>query len=143
MCSSSSFNIDQLLANHILFIFPYTSPLYLTLKQIKAEIHICMNILLCTYKILGFLQYVSLKDKYLKKKKNTIPWRRKWQPTPVFLPGEFHGQRSLMGCHVCNCKELDTTEQLTLLPFFHLSNYQKEKKGKNKPPNHNTLSGLK
>ena len=27
-----------------------------------------------------------------------IPWRRKWQPTPVFLPGEFHGQRSLAGC---------------------------------------------
>ena len=26
-----------------------------------------------------------------------IPWRRKWQPTPVFLPGESHGQRSLMG----------------------------------------------
>ena len=26
-----------------------------------------------------------------------IPWRRKWQPTPVFLPGEFHGQRSLTG----------------------------------------------
>ena len=27
-----------------------------------------------------------------------IPWRRKWQPTPVFLPGEFHGQRSPAGC---------------------------------------------
>ena len=26
-----------------------------------------------------------------------MPWRRKWQPTPVFLPGEFHGQRSLAG----------------------------------------------
>ena len=26
-----------------------------------------------------------------------MPWRRKWQPTPVFLPGEFHGQRSLVG----------------------------------------------
>ena len=26
-----------------------------------------------------------------------IPWRRKWQPTPVFLPGESHGQRSLVG----------------------------------------------
>ena len=26
-----------------------------------------------------------------------IPWRRKWQPTPVFLPGESHGQRSLAG----------------------------------------------
>ena len=28
------------------------------------------------------------------------PWRRKWQPTPVFLPGEFHGQRSLAGIGV-------------------------------------------
>ena len=27
-----------------------------------------------------------------------FPWRRKWQPTPVFLPGEFHGQRSLVRC---------------------------------------------
>ena len=27
----------------------------------------------------------------------TIPWRRKWQPTPVFLPGKSHGQRSLVG----------------------------------------------
>jgi len=27
-----------------------------------------------------------------------IPWRKKWQPTPVFLPGESHGQRSLVGC---------------------------------------------
>ena len=26
-----------------------------------------------------------------------VPWRRKWHPTPVFLPGEFHGQRSLVG----------------------------------------------
>ena len=26
-----------------------------------------------------------------------IPWRREWLPTPVFLPGEFHGQRSLVG----------------------------------------------
>ena len=27
-----------------------------------------------------------------------FPWRRKWQPTPVFLPGEPHGQKSLVGC---------------------------------------------
>ena len=38
-----------------------------------------------------------------------IPWRREWLPTPVFLPGESHGQRNLVGC-----KELDTTEWLTL-----------------------------
>ena len=39
-----------------------------------------------------------------------IPWRRAWQPTPVFLPGEFHGQRSLVGCDPWDCTELDTTE---------------------------------
>ena len=41
-----------------------------------------------------------------------IPWRRKWLPTPVFLPGEFPGQRSLMGYSPWGCKELDTTQQL-------------------------------
>ena len=39
-----------------------------------------------------------------------ILWRRKWQPTPVFLPGESHGQRSLVGYSPQGCKELDTTE---------------------------------
>ena len=41
-----------------------------------------------------------------------IPWRRKWQPTPVFLPGESHGQRSLVGYCPQGHKESDTTEQL-------------------------------
>ena len=44
-----------------------------------------------------------------------IPWRRKWQPTPVILPRESHGQRSLEGYSPRGCKELDMTEQLTLL----------------------------
>ena len=39
-----------------------------------------------------------------------IPWRRKWQPTPVFLPGESHGQRSLVGYRLWGHKESDTTE---------------------------------
>ena len=39
-----------------------------------------------------------------------IPWRRAWQPTPVFVPGESHGQRSLVGYHPWSCKELDMTE---------------------------------
>ena len=39
-----------------------------------------------------------------------IPWRRTWQPTPVFLLGESHGQGSLMGCGPQAHKELDTTE---------------------------------
>ena len=37
-------------------------------------------------------------------------WRRKWQPTPVFLPGESQGQRSLVGCHLWGHTESDTTE---------------------------------
>ena len=37
-------------------------------------------------------------------------WRRKWQPTPVFWPAEFQGQRSLVGCRLWGRTELDTTE---------------------------------
>ena len=37
---------------------------------------------------------------YIKCRAPDFPWRRKWQPTPVFLPGEPQGQRSLMGCHL-------------------------------------------
>ena len=39
-----------------------------------------------------------------------MQWRRKWQPTPVFLPGESQGQRSLVGCHLWGHTELDTTK---------------------------------
>ena len=39
-----------------------------------------------------------------------IPWKKKWQPTPVFLPEEFYGQRNLAGDSPWGCKELDMTE---------------------------------
>ena len=39
-----------------------------------------------------------------------IAWSRKWQPAPVFLPGESQGQRSLAGYSPWGCKESDTTE---------------------------------
>ena len=41
-----------------------------------------------------------------------IPWRRKWHPTQVFLPGKSHGQRSLVGYSPWGRKESDTTERL-------------------------------
>ena len=64
--------------------------------------------------------------KNLPPKRETWVWSLGWedplekgmQPTPVFLPGEFHGQRSLEGYSSWSCKELDMTEQLTL-SFFH------------------------
>ena len=37
-------------------------------------------------------------------------WRGKWQPTPVFLPGESQGRGSLVGCRLWGCTESDTTE---------------------------------
>ena len=54
-----------------------------------------------------------------------ISWRRKWQPTPVFLPGKSNGQRSLMG--YSPCKELGTVEPLSthiLLKLLIDSQYQ-------------------
>ena len=39
-----------------------------------------------------------------------IPWIRQWQPVPVFLPGKFHRQKSLVGYRSRVCKELDTTD---------------------------------
>ena len=44
-------------------------------------------------------------------------WRRKWQPTPVFLPGKFHGWRSLVDYSPWDRKESDTTEWLQFLSF--------------------------
>ena len=51
-----------------------------------------------------------------------IPWRRKWRPTPVLLPGKFHGQRSLVGYSPWGCEELDPTERLhlTSLVLLHI-----------------------
>ena len=44
----------------------------------------------------------------------TIPWNRKWQPTPISLTGKFHGQRSLVGYSPWGCIELDMTERLSI-----------------------------
>ena len=54
-----------------------------------------------------------------------IPWRRKRLPIPIFLPGEFHGQRRLLGYHSWGHKELDMTEQLTLSPFLVLGVFRR------------------
>ena len=51
-----------------------------------------------------------------------IPWRRKWHPTPVCLPGESHGWRSLVGYSPWGRKESDTTERL----HFHFQRHRKD-----------------
>ena len=64
----------------------------------------------------GVLQSMGHKELHTRNKiltGNIILWRREWQPTPVFLPGEFHEQRSLVGYSPRGHKECDTTERLT------------------------------
>ena len=78
---------------------------------------LCMNILhvltwssfICSFKFIGCLQGGRPRfDPWVRK----IPWRRKWQPTPVFLPGKSHGRRSLVGYSPSGNKESNTPEWL-------------------------------
>ena len=78
-------------------LFPKQLPV--SLKGLKSNI--------------DFFSFTPLHCSYL--------WRRKWQPTPVFLPGESHGQRSLVDYSPRGRKDSDKTEQLTQL---QLSSYQ-------------------
>ena len=54
----------------------------------------------------------AMQETWVRSLVGKIPWRREWQPTPVFLLGKFHGQRSLVGYSPSGCKELDTTERV-------------------------------
>ena len=51
----------------------------------------------------------------------TSPRRKAWQPIPVFLPGESHGQRSLVGYSPCSHKESDTTEHECMYIYMHIT----------------------
>ena len=55
--------------------------------------------MLCSRILLLIISYIAV-----------LSWSRKWQPTPVFLPGESHGQRNLAGYSPWGRKELDMTE---------------------------------
>ena len=57
-----------------------------------------------------------------------VHWRKKWQPTPVFLPGESQGRGSLAGCHVWGHRELDTTEAKQQQQLYALQIYQLKKR---------------
>jgi len=63
--------------------------------------------------ILKFKYYFSIQNNPLVRVRK-IPWRRKWQPTPVFLPGKSHGERSLVGYSEWGPKEADMTGQPNL-----------------------------
>ena len=80
----------------------YLHPSYLLSSLVAQRLSICLQ---CGRP--GFDPWVG-----------KISQRRKWQPTPVFLPGESFGQRSLVGYSPLGHKESDTTERLHFLSFF-------------------------
>ena len=49
-----------------------------------------------------------------------IPWIMEWQPTPVFIPGEFHGQRSLVGYSPWGCKKVRHSSTINIVMFMTL-----------------------
>ena len=115
----------------LLSFSPLSYPFLFPFIQKKISIFICFQVLffnflcdpLAFFTMLFSLHRASL---LVQRVKNTnagrckrcvfdpwvgkIPWRRAWQPIPVFLPGESHGQRSLVGCRLWGRTESDTTE---------------------------------
>ena len=71
-----------------------------------------------------------------------IPWRKKWQPTPVFWPGKSHGQRSLVGYSPCSHKESDTTDQVTNKPQIPVTRSSVEVRSSLPPSQKGSFSGL-
>ena len=86
------------------------------LKQLSM--HSCSNLACMHAAIKNKCQCWRAKRHWFDCCVGTIPWRRKWQPTPVFLPGKSYGQRSLAGYSPWGRKELDTTEAT-----YHSTNY--------------------
>ena len=86
---------------------------------LKSEGYYFLLLLLFMFKVLSQLNatnhkcYIHLNFTTVKSSLLISPncfWRRKWQPTPVFLPGESQGRGTLVGCHLWGRTEFDTTE---------------------------------
>ena len=58
-----------------------------------------------------FISLHEIQEKRARSLVGKIPWHSNWQPTPVFLPGKFHGQKNLWGYSPWSCKESNTTER--------------------------------
>ena len=84
------------------------SPSLSTPSHSVYHTHMLRWTFVCSFIYATFIQQVFIKHLLCVR-----IWRRAWQPTPVFLPGEFHGQRSLVGYSPLDGKESDMTQQLT------------------------------
>ena len=70
------------------------------------------SLLLSTQQWISMGTYVRINKQEFDPWVRQIPWSRRWQPAPVFLPEKFHGKRSLEGYSAWGCRELDMTEHI-------------------------------
>ena len=104
---------------HVIFIFQFANGVcYVTLSNLQIVDHPCLPeinsiwswcviFLMCCWIQLARILLRIFVSIFIQ------DWRREWLPTSVFLPGEFHGQRSLVGFSPRGCKESDMTEWLS------------------------------
>ena len=76
----------------------------------KINYEFGLNVYTLLYKSFPGSSLPAIQDTWVQSWVGKIPKRRKWQPTPVFLPGESHGQRRLAGYNLWDRRELETTE---------------------------------
>ena len=88
------------------FIYIFFNLFYWSIAHLKYCVNFCSTVMWVIYKYIYICVCVYI---YI----HIHIWRREWQPTPVFLSGESHGQRSLTGYSPWGHKELDMPEQLT------------------------------
>ena len=98
---------------------------YRLIYKYQTCIFICICICIYTYGIPWWLRWQRVCLQYERPELDPwvrkTAWRRKWQPTPVFLPGKPHGRRSLAGYSSQGCKESDTIYRLHF--HFHVHIY--------------------
>ena len=94
---------------------------------VYVYIYVCVCVCVCIYIYVYIYIWASLVARVVKNPPTMqetwvqtlvgkVLWRKEWLPTPAFLPGEFYGQRSLVGYSPWGLKESDTTERLTHTP---------------------------
>ena len=89
---------------HVFIVRPPQMPMCMSLcAPVRAHTHMHKEMGFVAVWLIWF-SHMKFKEKYL------FIWRRTWQPAPVFLPEEFHGQRSLVGYSPWGHTESDMTE---------------------------------
>jgi len=109
----------QMALFHSFFMVEYICVCVCVCARVCVCVYVCVCVCVCVYMYMEpACQCRRCKfDPWVEK----IPWRRKWQPTPVFLPGKSLGQKSLVGYSPRGHKVLGMTERLsahTRRPFL-------------------------